>query len=472
MPTANAIKEDTRVTNGQNRESDRARIAVLVIAAGLYMGAACGAPKAIFSTDKIDYGAVRQDTVAETVVQINNTGDEPLSILKIQSSCDCITTDFSSDSAARIVQPGGLFALTMHYDTKGVFGERAGTLVVTTNDPEEPLKAIDVAIDVQALVITQPDKVLAWGMAPRGDEIAKELKILPGDGSRDIELIEIHMANPSLSVTAAREETKEGFRIVARLKLAPDVPLGQMTNEVKARVRVSGEEAIVQVPVQGEAVGDVLVMPQSILCAPRLVYAQNQPLSKEGIIVRSSRPNQPLPDVLGAVAVGPIQCIIHKNVKPDWGTQVDRHIIEVRTTENAPPGAQAGTIYVMTTSKDQPVVTIPVFFRMGARVAAEPAHVVLEPANGTPASQRVVLRDATGTALTIREVKFEQDLLGVKVESDRTADATHPAAIVISAAAVPPDERKAAVVAVVTDQPGAERILIPVLIREPQAANP
>lgn len=460
------------MSSGQTRKARRARIAGLIAVTGLCAGAACGAPKATLSVDKIDFGVIRQNTAADREVQIGNAGDEPLSILNVQSSCECITTDFPSDPAGRVVQPEALFTLNVHYDATGVFGQRAGTLVVTTSDPEDPLKAIDITADVQALVLTQPDKALAWGMAPRGDEITKELILFPGNGSKEIDLLEIHMANPSVSVTTTRKETKEGLRIVARFKLAPDVPLGQVTNELTARVRVSGEEATVQIPVQGEAVGDVLVMPRSILCAPRLVYAQNQPLSKEGIIVRSSRPNQPLPDVLGVVAVGPIQCIIHKNVKPDWGTQVDRHIIEVRTTENAPPGAQAGTIYVMTTSKDQPVVTIPVFFRMGARVAADPAHVVLEPANGTLASQRVVLRDATGTALTIREVKFEQDLLGVKVESDRTADASHPAAIVISAAAVPPDERKAAVVAVVTDQPGAERILIPVLIREPQTANP
>lgn len=441
------------------------RLLTLSVLFVVLAGPAYGAPKAVFGTERIDYGKVRQGTVAEFVVQIANTGDEPLTIEKVQSSCLCMTTDLPDDPAARMVRPGEQFPLTVKYDTKDAFGERSGALVVATSDPETPLTAIDVIINVEALVLTRPDKALAWGMAPRGDDTGKELVIFPGDGSKDIELLEIHTADPSLSVIANREETKDGFRIVARFQIAPDVPLGMLANELTARVRVSGEEATVRLPLQGEVIGDVLVMPQSILCAPRLAYDQNQPLSKEGIIVRSSRPDRPLPEILGAVAVGPVRCFIHKNVKPEWGAQADRHIIEVRTTENAPPGAQAATVYVMTDSKDQPIVTIPVFFRMGARVIPEPDQVLLEPADGAPASQRVVLRDATGAPLTIREVKFEQDLLDVQVERASTLDDDHPATVTITAAVAPPDERKATIINIVTDQPGAERVLVPVLIR-------
>ncbi|MFA6240536.1 MAG: DUF1573 domain-containing protein [Candidatus Hydrogenedentales bacterium] len=427
-------------------------------------------PKATFSTVKIDYGTLRQGKVGEAVVQIGNAGDAPLEIQRVQSSCPCLTTDFPSDGTKPVVQPGAQFALTAKYDSTDVVGDRVATLVIATSDPAESMTAIDIVVNVEALVLTIPDKDVAWGMAPRGDEIGKELTFFSGTPIKDIELLEINMEKPTLSVTAAREETKDGFRIRARFRIAPEVPLGPIANAVTARLRVGNEEATLKIPVHGEAVGDVLVMPQSILCAPRNAYIQNQSLSAkgEGIIVRASRANQPLPEVLGVVAVGPIACIVHKNVKPDWGQTVDRHIIEVRTAQNAPPGPQSGTVHVMTTSKDQPIVSIPVFFRMAARVVADPEHVVLEPAANAPASQRVVLRDATGAALTIREVKFEQDLLEVQVEAEKTVDKDHPAAIVIRATAVPPAERKATMVSVVTDQPGAERILIPVLIRAPQ----
>lgn len=48
---------------------------------------------------------------------------------------------------------------------------------------------------------------------------------------------------------------------------------------------------------------------------------------------------------------------------------------------------------------------------MDSRVTAEPAEVVLEPSGGAAATQRVVLRDATGANLTIQEVKFEAENL-------------------------------------------------------------
>ncbi|MBX7256163.1 MAG: DUF1573 domain-containing protein [Candidatus Hydrogenedentes bacterium] len=441
---------------------------VLLFAAAVLTDFCHAAPKAVFDKVKLDYGTLRQGKIGEAVVKINNTGDQPLEIQNVQSSCPCATTDFSPKDAKPTVAPGAQHELTLKYDSKDVVGDRVATIVVTTNDPQEPMTAIDIAVKVEALVLTMPDKALSWGMAPRGDDIGKDLTFVSGTSIKDIELLDIHMAAPTLSVTATREETKDGSRIKARFRISPDVPLGSISNSVTARLRVGNEEATLKIPVQGEAVGDVLVMPQSILCAPKLAYIQNQPLSKEGIIVRASRPNQPLPDVLGVVAVGPISCIIHKNVKPEWGQQIDRHIIEVRTAQNAPPGAQSGTVHVMTTSKDQPIVSIPVFFRMASRVAAEPAQVLLEPSANAPATQRVVMRDATGAALTIREVKFEEDLLAVKVESEKSVDADHPAAIVLTASQVPPAERKATIVSVATDQPGAERILIPVLIRDPQ----
>ena len=429
--------------------------------------AAHAAPQASFNTVKIDYGTLREGKVADHVVTITNTGDQPLEIQRVQSSCPCVSTNFSDSGALPVVKPGGSYPLTVRYDSKGVFGDRIATIVVTTSDPNEPMTPIDIEVTVGALVVSIPDKVVVAGITPRGDELGDDSVFFSGTSTREIELLDIHMEQPTMTVMTEREETKEKIRIKAKFKLATDAPLGPVANVVSARFRVDGEEATLSVPVQTESVGDVLVMPQSIVAAPRLAYAQNQPLSKEGIIVRASRPNDPIPDVLGVIAVGPITAIVHKNIKPDWAPSADRHIIEVRTAENAAPGPQSGTIHVMTTSRDQPIISIPVFFRMGSRVAADPAQVVLDPAPGAPATQRVVLRDATGAALTIQKVNFEQDLLDVKVKREKTLDGDNPASIVVNAATIAPKGREATMISVVTDQRGAERILIPVLIRRP-----
>jgi hypothetical protein len=440
-------------------------VLAFIHAAGVFTPA-YAAPKASFSTVKIEYGTLREGKVAEAVVTISNTGDQPLEIQRVQSSCPCVTTDFPESGVHPVVKPGDSYPLTVRYDSKGVFGDRVATIVVGTSDPNEPMTAIDVEVFVEALVVSIPDKAVA-GVTPRGEELSDEVVFFSGTSARDIELLDIHMEQPSMTVMTEREESKEKVRIKARFKLAADAPLGPVANVVSARFRVGEEEATLQVPVQAEAVGDVLVMPQSIVAAPRLAYTQNQPLSKDGIIVRASRPNEPIPDVLGVIAVGPITCIVHKNVKPDWAPSADRHLIEVRTAENAGPGPQSGTVYVMTTSRDQPIVSIPVFFRMASRVTADPTQVVLDPVPGAPATQRVVLRDATGAALTIQKVNFEQDLLDVKIEREMTLDGDTPASIVVNAATIAPKGREATMISVVTDQPGAERILIPVLIRRP-----
>ncbi len=110
------------------------------------------------------------------------------------------------------------------------------------------MTAIDIVVTVEALV---------FGMAPRGDEIDLDLVFFSGTPAREIDLMEIHMEKPTLSVTTTREETKEKIRFKARFHIAPEVPLGPIVNKVTATLRVGNEEATLSIPVQGEAVGDV-----------------------------------------------------------------------------------------------------------------------------------------------------------------------------------------------------------------------
>jgi hypothetical protein len=444
-------------------------VASLCVMVNLCLGVAYGAPKVALSTDKLNLGTIRQGTVAEAGVDIKNVGDQPLQILEVKTSCPCSSTDLPEDPQKRIVAPGAALHLTVRYDTKDYVGDRGAYVIIGTNDPEKALSEVQLGITIEALVLTRPDKMLSWGYSPRGEALDKDLVIEPGTSIKKVELVDVQMQDSSMTATGVTEPTKDGSRVKINFRVAANAPLGALDNKVTARVRVGNEEATVTMPVRGEVVGDVLVMPQAIVCAPRLGYTQGQPLAKDGIIVRASRENLPPPDVLGVVAVGPMEAVVHKNVKPEWGTKADRHIIEVRTTADAPAGAQGGTLYVMTSSKDTPITVIPVFFRMEARVTAEPAKVLLEPST-QPAVQRVALRDATGAALTVKDVRFENDLIDVKVETPKTVDKDNPATIVITATKVPTPDRMATIISVETDQPGADRVLIPVLVRAPQTA--
>lgn len=68
---------------------------------------------------------------------------------------------------------------------------------MSTNDAEQPSAVIEMLATIEALVLTRPDKAFVWGMSPRGDQISKDLVIFPGDGSKDIELLEARMAEPT-----------------------------------------------------------------------------------------------------------------------------------------------------------------------------------------------------------------------------------------------------------------------------------
>lgn len=456
-----------RLITGICMHSFRGAILLISVLCGLAPGVSHAGPHAAFSTGKLDFGTVRQGEVPEESITITNEGDAPLKIGGVRSSCPCVHVELAASQTSLSIAPGGTEIVLVRYDTAGYYGERAAMIMIETDDPEKPLASIDIEIDIVALVLTNPEQQFNWSMAPRGDEVGGELLYHAGDGSNAIELIEISMEEPTMTVEAGSEETSKGNRIRAKFRVGPDVPLGTLTNRVTARVRVSGEETSITLPVKGEVVGDVLVMPQSIVCAPRLAYERDQPLSESGIIVRASRPEDPLPEVLGVIAVGPLHAVVHKNVTPRGGSTADRHIIEVRTAKTVPSGAQGGTLHVMTTSKDQPIVSIPVFFRMGAQCVPDPAQVLLEPTGGEEAMRRVVLRDSGGAPFSIRDVKFEEDLLSVEIEQPEAPAAGTPPVLIFRAKSVPSPERMATIVAVVTDLPAEAQVLIPVLIRSP-----
>ncbi len=434
------------------------RVVLVLLILAMASAASYGAPRLVTDSYNLDLGRLRGGVVADKIVTLRNEGDQPLEIQKIQSSCPCLTVVAPEQPT---IAPGGSLALTFQYDTKDAVGERQASIAIDTNDPKEPVAVFELKVFVDVLMLARPPEGILWGAAPRGHELIgknRVLTLMPGVDKKDIELIDIHVEHPGVQVKTEKEkQTDDRWRIKARFTIAPDVPLGRLSTFVVARARVGDEEASVRLPLQGEVIGDVLVAPPSILSAPKLSYRKGDRISE--IMVRSSLENTPPPDILGVVAVGPISTVIHKFA------QENKHIIAVHAGTAARPGPQGATVYVMTDSRDQPITSIPVHFIIAPEVAAEPATVVLTPVPGAPASQSVAIKSVSGSTLTIKDVRFESDIISVQVTAGQQTDTEHPASIAITADRLPDPTRRATLINVVTDSAAAPELLVPVLLR-------
>lgn len=83
-----------------------------------------------FDKEVIDYGKVAVGSDGSRVFTIKNTGDKPLIISNVQSSCGCTIPKWTNDP----ILPGKTGSITVTYDTKRI-GPIQKVIQVSSNDP-------------------------------------------------------------------------------------------------------------------------------------------------------------------------------------------------------------------------------------------------------------------------------------------------------------------------------------------------
>ncbi len=100
--------------------------------------------KISFKTETIDYGKIAKGSDGIRVFEFTNTGDAPLIITDVKSSCGC-TIPKKPDGP---VAPGATSTIQVKYDTNRV-GPIRRTITVYSN-ADEPIKAIKIKGEVLA----------------------------------------------------------------------------------------------------------------------------------------------------------------------------------------------------------------------------------------------------------------------------------------------------------------------------------
>ncbi|MDG5489930.1 DUF1573 domain-containing protein [Psychroserpens sp. SPM9] len=81
-----------------------------------------------FKTEVVDYGTIIQNSDGTRAFTFTNTGDAPLLITNVKTSCGCTVPSYSKTP----IQPGEQGELKIKYDTKKL-GAFTKTITVTSN---------------------------------------------------------------------------------------------------------------------------------------------------------------------------------------------------------------------------------------------------------------------------------------------------------------------------------------------------
>ncbi len=118
-------------------------------------GLAAGIPKIHISSQKIDLGEVMHSEFAEGSFLLGNSGNAPLKVTEIESSCGCTVVDFEPGV---VIAPGQKKSIKVSVDTIGKVGEIRKKLVVKSNDPLTPEIDVFIYVRVKLADHESPDR--------------------------------------------------------------------------------------------------------------------------------------------------------------------------------------------------------------------------------------------------------------------------------------------------------------------------
>jgi len=120
-------------------------IIALIISMLSFWGAANAAPNIEFSEKKYVFGIIEQGNDEEHIFTFRNTGDEPLNVERIKTSCGCTASSIEED----VIGPNEEGHIKVVYKSKNRSGPFHQKIRVFTNDPDQPETLLTIRGEVK-----------------------------------------------------------------------------------------------------------------------------------------------------------------------------------------------------------------------------------------------------------------------------------------------------------------------------------
>jgi hypothetical protein len=122
---------------------------------------------------------------------IRNEGTAPLSILRAEADCICISPEFDP-----VIEPGATGSVRIRFDTKGRVGLMRKNVTVETNDPERPQFVLTLVAMLRLPVEVSPGTEIMLPLAA-GEEATTEITLHATQG-KTLTLGPIRASHPAL----------------------------------------------------------------------------------------------------------------------------------------------------------------------------------------------------------------------------------------------------------------------------------
>ncbi len=103
------------------------------------------APKIVFKEDSHDFGKVPRGPELQYNFKFTNKGNSTLNIERVQTSCGCTGATVGEKSDYAKNESG---EIKVNFSTQGREGHQEKTIIVYSNDPQNPQKVLTIKCDI------------------------------------------------------------------------------------------------------------------------------------------------------------------------------------------------------------------------------------------------------------------------------------------------------------------------------------
>ena len=293
-------------------------------------------PKIVFHETAYDFGRAEQGVTITHRFTVANGGGLDLKIDNLRTSCGCT----AAVTSAHAIPSGGEGTIEATLDTADLYGRRAHTISVYSNDPAQPATMLTLAGEIHADVAADPARVYV-GHVRRGQTVRNDVRLV-GDDATAVDIGSIVGTGKVIEVTSARRAGQP-----VTLSIRQNAPLGEFQDAVIIHTS-SRRHPSLTVPITGRVDGDVVVSPTQLNFG---VIAAGTKLSRVLVVrnrgARAAR-------VTAATLSIPIGNAQITSLRDGY-----EYRVAVALNDRLPAGRLQDALQMRTDHPEQPLITVP-----------------------------------------------------------------------------------------------------------------
>jgi hypothetical protein len=325
-------------------------LAVLVMTAAVATAQSGGSPELVVPSKIIDAGTVSQGVVVDAVFDLVNEGDAKLELKAVRPTCGCTVADYDREIAA-----GATGQIKAKLDTKDFAGPISKSILVMTDDPQNPTVTLVIKADVRPYVEILPRPLIRFN-AVAHEPMNQTFIVAAADPEQELTVSKIESSVPFIATSVRKLDDaeliagKSPSQYEVTLSLTDDAPVGPVNAVLTVNTDVK-EAPKVPVKVYGVVRALIHVTPSQVQFGS--VESRTRP--GRNLIVINNRTDGSKVNITGAA--------VDDDAFDAQVTTIEdgrRYQVTVVVKPDADPGTRDATLTMTTDDQDFPTVTVPV----------------------------------------------------------------------------------------------------------------